>query len=155
MSISILPIARFSQARKLGSFQNAVATWDDVRRIALSLPETSESVSRGRSAWQVRDKMFVWERPLRASDLNALGSSAPEGPILGARVEHELAKRLLIEEDPDVYFTIPHFNGYAAILIRLERIGLPGLEEAVTEAWLVRAPKRLAAAWEAAHPGME
>ena len=108
----------------------------------------------GQMCWRVGGKLFVWERPLRKGDRAALGDAAPDGPILGARVEHVLARRLLIAEDPDVYFTIPHFDGYAAVLILLERIGLEALEEAVTEAWLVRAPKRLVTAWEAEHrPG--
>ena len=101
----------------------------------------------GQMSWRVRDKMFVWERPLRQSDLKALGSEAPSGEILGARVEHEGAKLALIESDPDVYFTIPHFDGYAAILVRLERIGLEELDELIVEAWLLRAPKRLAATY--------
>lgn len=63
-----------------------MADWDDVRRIALALPETSEEVSRGNAHWRVRDKGFVWERPLRGSDLRALGDAAPSGPILGARL---------------------------------------------------------------------
>ena len=104
----------------------------------------------GQMSWRVRDKMFVWERPLRQSDLKALGSDAPSGEILGARVEHEGAKLALIESDPDVYFTIPHFDGYAAILVLLERIGLEELEELIIEAWLMRAPKRLASAYLAA-----
>lgn len=109
----------------------------------------------GLMSWRVRDKLFVWERPLRQSDLRALaalGVEAPAGEILGARVEHEGAKLALIESDPEVYFTIPHFNGYAAILARLERIGAEELEELIVEAWLVRAPKRLAAAY-LAHRG--
>ena len=107
----------------------------------------------GQMSWRVRDKMFVWERPLRQSDLKALGPKAPSGEILGARVEHEGAKLALIESDPDVYFTIPHFDGYAAILVRLERIGLEELEELIVEAWLVRAPKRLASAYLASRRG--
>ena len=106
----------------------------------------------GQMSWRVRDKMFVWERPLRQSDLKALGAEAPTGEILGARVEHEGAKLALIESDPDVYFTIPHFNGYSAILVLLERIGLEELEELIVEAWLVRAPKRLASAYLASNP---
>jgi hypothetical protein len=105
----------------------------------------------GQMSWRVRDKMFVWERPLRQSDLKALGSEAPSGEILGARVEHEGAKLALIESDPDVYFTIPHFNGYSAILVLLERVGLEELEELIVEAWLVRAPKRLASAYLASN----
>jgi hypothetical protein len=92
----------------------------------------------------VRDKLFVWERPLRASDLRALGDAAPDGPILGARVEHLVAKEALLADDPAVFFTTPHFDGYPAVLVRLEEIGRDDLEEVVVEAWLARAPERLA-----------
>jgi hypothetical protein len=120
-----------------------VATWDDVRRIALALPETSEDVSRGLRHWNVRGKGFVWERPLRRSDLEALGDAAPDGPILGARVEHLVAKEALLADDSGVFFTTPHFDGYPAILVRLDAIDLGGLDEVIVEAWLARAPKRL------------
>jgi hypothetical protein len=121
-----------------------VATWDDVRRFALALPDTSEFDRRGQAFWRVRDKNFVWERPLRKSDLEALGKDAPDGPILGARVEHLIAKEALIADNPGAFFTTPHFDGYPAVLIRLGEIGLDELEEVVVEAWLARAPKRLA-----------
>jgi hypothetical protein len=124
-----------------------MATWDDVRRLALALPETDEVISRDNRAWRVKGKGFVWERPLRKSDHTALGDAAPEGPILGARVEHELAKEVLIADEPGVYFTTPHFDGYPAVLVRLEEISAADLEELVVEAWLVRAPKRLAKAF--------
>jgi hypothetical protein len=124
-----------------------VATWDDVRRIALALPETSEDVSRELRRWRVKDKGFVWERPLRRADLEALGDDAPDGPILGARVEHLVAKEALLADDPGVFFTTPHFDGYPAILVRLENITTEDLEELVVEAWLTRAPKRLARAY--------
>jgi len=68
-----------------------VATWEDVRRIALGLPETSERLSRDRRQWRVKDKLFVWERPLRRSDLEALGDAAPDGPILGEALTGERA----------------------------------------------------------------
>ena len=121
-----------------------MATWDDVRRIALSLPETSEQPSRGLPQWRVKDKGFVWERPLRRADLEVLGDQAPNGPILGARVEHLVAKEALLADDPSLYFTTPHFDGYPAILVRLDRIGLEDLHELIVEAWLARAPARLA-----------
>jgi hypothetical protein len=124
-----------------------VATWDDVRRIALELPETSEGISRDLRQWRVKDKGFVWERPLRRSDLEALGDDAPKGPILGARVEHLVAKEALLADDPSVFFTTPHFDGYPAILVRLDQIGLDDLREVIVEAWLARAPKRLAQAY--------
>ena len=121
-----------------------MASWDDVRRIALGLPETSEQLSRDLRQWRVKDKGFVWERPLRRADLEALGDQAPDGPILGARVEHLVAKEALLADDPSIYFTTPHFDGYPAILVRLYRIGLEDLQELIVEAWLVRAPARLA-----------
>ena len=121
-----------------------MATWDDVRRIALSLPETSEGLSRDLRRWLVKDKGFVWERPLRRADLEALGDEAPDGPILGARVEHLVAKEALLADDPSIYFTTPHFDGYPAILVHLDRIGLDDLHELIVEAWLARAPARLA-----------
>jgi hypothetical protein len=121
-----------------------VADWDDVRRIALGMPETSEQSSRDLASWRVRDKGFVWERPLRPADLRALGDDAPTGPILGARVEHLVAKEALLADDPDVFFTTPHFDGYPAVLVRLDKISAGDLEEVIVEAWLARAPKRVA-----------
>ena len=124
-----------------------MAAWDDVARIALGLPETSERTSRDNRQWRVKDKLFVWERPLRKSDLEALGDSAPEGPILGARVEHLVAKEALLADDPDVFFTTPHFDGYPAVLVQLDRISADDLDEVIVEAWLARAPKRLVQAY--------
>lgn len=121
-----------------------MADWEDVRRIASGLPETTEETSRDHAAWVVKKKYFVWQRPLRRTDLIALGDSAPEGPILGARVEHEIAKEALIQDNPDVFFTTPHFDGYPAILVQLDNITVEDLEEVIVEAWLCRAPKRLA-----------
>jgi hypothetical protein len=129
----------------------AVASWDDVRRIALSLPETSERMSRGNCQWRVKDKLIVWERPLRRSDLEALGDAAPDGPILGARVEHLIAKEAIIAEDPRVFFTTPHFDGYPAVLVQLERVGVDDLNELVIEAWLCRAPPKLARGYAEKH----
>src|SRR3954454_21639281 len=124
-----------------------MAGWDDVARIALALPETTEVVSREHRQWRGRDKLFVWERPLRRSDLAALGEDAPDGPILGARVEHLVAKEALLQSEPDVYFTTPHFDGYPAVLVRLERITVEELEELAGAAWLCLAPKRLTQAF--------
>jgi hypothetical protein len=121
-----------------------VATWENVSRLALALPEAEEgSTYGGNRAWTVKKKMFVWERPLRKSDFKALGDAAPDGPILGAKVEHEIAKEALLADDPDVFFTIPHFDGYPAILIRLPEIDTEILGEVIAEAWLTQAPKRL------------
>ena len=122
-----------------------MATWDDVRRLALALPETAERVSRdGLLAWDVRDKTFAWERPLRPADRKALGPAAPEGPVLAARVPDLGAKEALLAEAGDTWFTTPHFQGYPAILVRLDQATSADLEELLVEAWLSRAPKRLA-----------
>ncbi|MEH0827096.1 MULTISPECIES: MmcQ/YjbR family DNA-binding protein [Micromonospora] len=127
-----------------------MATWDDVRRIALALPETTERPTYDQApAWRVRDKSFVWERPLRRGELDALGDAAPDGPILGVRVPDLGAKEALIADDPAVYFTTPHFDGYPAVLVRLDRIAVDELTELITEAWYARAPKRLATAHRA------
>jgi hypothetical protein len=122
----------------------SLASFEDVRRIALALPETSERPQWGNASWRVRNKPFVWERPLRAADLRALGDAAPDGAILGVRAEHEGAKEAMIADDPSVYFTTPHFDGYPAVLVRLDEIPLDELEEVIVEAWLCQAPKRLA-----------
>jgi hypothetical protein len=133
-----------------------LSTWDDVRRLALALPETDEHISRELRAWRVREKAFVWERPLRPADLRALGDAAPSGPILGARVEHLVAKEALLASDPRVFFTTPHFDGYPAILVRLENIRPDDLDEVIVEAWLARAPRLLAREYAAAHlPGRD
>jgi hypothetical protein len=124
-----------------------VATWDEVGRIALALPETSERVSRGLRQWRVTSKGFVWERPLRRADVEALGDEAPDGPIVGAWVEHLGAKQALLADNPGVFFTTPHFDGYPAILVCLDRIPPEDLDEVIVEAWLARAPKRLAKAY--------
>jgi hypothetical protein len=124
-----------------------MASWDDVRRIALALPETSERVGHGVCQWRVKDKLFVWERPLRGKEIEALGAAAPSGAIVAARVEHLGAKEALLADDPRVFFTTPHFDGYPAILARLEHIAVADLGELITEAWLARAPKRLVEAY--------
>jgi hypothetical protein len=120
-----------------------MATWQQVSRIALSMPLASERGARGRRQWRVKDKLFVWERPLRAKEAQSLGERAPRGPILAARVEHLHAKEALIASEPELYFTTYHFEGFPAVLARLDRLKAPELRELITEAWLARAPKRL------------
>jgi hypothetical protein len=125
-----------------------MATWADVRRLALAMPEATERTGGdGLAQWRIRDRLFVWERPLRRSDLAALGDAAPHGPVLGVRVPDVGVKEALVTAEPQVFFTTPHFDGYPAVLVRLDRIGVPELEELVVEAWLDRAPRRLARAY--------
>ncbi len=124
-----------------------MATWDDVRRIALAMPDSSERSSRDLRQWRVKDKLFVWERPLRRGEIEALGAGAPQGPILGARVEHLVAKEALLAADAGVFFTTPHFDNHPSVLVLLDRISAEGLDEVIVEAWLARAPKPLAEAY--------
>jgi hypothetical protein len=118
--------------------------WEEVRALAMAMPESTEAVSFGAPHWRVRDRGFVWERPLRRTDLEFLGLEAQPWPVLGARVEDEAVKFALIAEDDEVYFTTPHFDGWSAILVRLDAISHRRLEEVVADAWLAVAPKRLA-----------
>jgi hypothetical protein len=125
-----------------------MATWRDVRRIALALPGTSEEPSYGGTrSWVVQKKGFVWERPLRAKELDALGEDVPAGPILGVRTADLEMKEVLLARNRKVYFTTPHFDGYPAVLIQLDKIVLAELRDVILEAWLARAPKRMVAAF--------
>jgi hypothetical protein len=111
------------------------------------MPDTSERESRGNLEWRVKDKLFVWERPLRKADLQILGAQAPKGSILGVRVADLGEKQALLSEDPRVFFTTPHFDGYAAVLVQLDKISVKALKPVVIEAWLCQAPARLSKAY--------
>jgi len=125
-----------------------MASWRDVGRIALALPGASEEVSSsGKAAWIVNKKFFTWERPLRRSDLAALGDKAPTGPILGVCTADLEMKEVLLASNPKVFFTTPHFDGYPALLVRLDKIAVKELDAVLLEAWLARAPKRAVTAF--------
>jgi hypothetical protein len=112
-----------------------VADWDVVRKIALALPEAEAEKSRdGRPRFRVRGKLFAWQ------------SRDRDGAALAVRVDPE-EKPLILESNPDVYFETPHYHGYPAVLIRLEAIDRRELEERIEDAWLIRVPKRVAAAY--------
>jgi hypothetical protein len=122
-----------------------MATWDDVSRIALALPETREAADTNGLKWEVRRAYFAYERTLRTRDFEELGDAVPDGPILGLRVADVTDKRGLIGSNPDVFFTMPRYAEYPAVLALLDKIELDQLAEVLAEAWLCRAPKRLAA----------
>lgn len=120
-----------------------MATWEDVASIVGELPLTEEQSPR---EWRVGKKLIAWERPLRKSDretLTALGIEPPEGDIVSVRVADEGVKFALIADEPDIYFTTPHFDGYPAVLVKLAEIDELGLREVIVEAWLTQAPRRL------------
>jgi hypothetical protein len=120
-----------------------MATWDDVANIVAELQLTDEPSPH---EWRVGKKLIAWERPLRKPDREALtesGIEPPEGDILGVRVADEGVKFALIADEPEVYFTTPHFDGYPAVLVKLAEIDELGLRELIIEAWLMQAPKQL------------
>jgi len=123
-----------------------MATWADVRRVAMSMPGVEEADR----TWSVRGTLLVWERPLRKADLSHLGDSAPTGEVIGIRVTDEGVKHALCADQPEVFFTTPHFDGYPAVLAVLDELQEQDLRELVTEAWLDRAPKRAVKEWLAA-----
>lgn len=125
-----------------------MATLDDVRAFALALPEAAESTSYGSVAWKVRGKTFVWERPLRQrdiADLEALGQRVPDGELAGVRVPAP-DKEAVLATVPAA-FDIPHFRGFPAVLVELDRIDVEELRELITDGWLMQAPKRLSQAY--------
>ena len=124
-----------------------MATWDDVARIALALPETGERVSRDLRQWTVKDKLFVWERPLRKTDLEGAGRRARRTGRSSARASSTSGPRRRCSPRRGVFFTTPHFDGYPIVLVELDRIDVAGLDEVIVEAWLARAPQRLADAY--------
>jgi hypothetical protein len=120
-----------------------MATWDDVAGIVDELSLVDEQSPH---EWRVGKKLVAWERPLRQSDWEALttaGIEPPEGDVLAVRLADEGVKFALIADEPRVFFTTPHFDGYPAVLVRLAEIDELGLRELITEAWLTQAPKRL------------
>jgi hypothetical protein len=125
-----------------------MATFDDVAAVALGLPEATEGERHGQRSWSVGGKGFAWERPFSKADLRRFGDDTPPGGlILAVRVEDLGEKEAVLAAQPDAFFTIPHFDGYSAVLIQLDRVAAAALREAITDAWLACAPPRLADAY--------
>jgi hypothetical protein len=121
-----------------------MASEDDVARCAMALPEVTEGESRGNRGWSVAGKNFAWIRAFSKADLKRFGDApVPAGPILAVMVEDLGEKEAVLAANPETFFTIPHFDGYCAVLIRLDLITTEALAEAVLDAWLVRAPAKL------------
>ena len=122
-----------------------MASFDDVAALALALPEATEAQRRGQRTWSVGGKGFAWERPFSKADLRRFGDEIPpDGPILAVRVEDLGEKEAVLGAQHPGFFTIPHFDGYAAVLIELDRVAAPALAEAITDGWLACAPRKLA-----------
>ena len=122
-------------------------TFDDVARLTAELPEVAEGVEkhRGRRTWVVGGKAFAWERPFSKADIKRYGGQTPpDGPILAIRTADAAEKEAILAAGQDAFFTIPHFNGYSAYLVQLDRVSAEALREALIDGWLACAPPALA-----------
>ena len=121
-----------------------MATLDDVAAVALGLPEVTETERRGQRAWSVRGKVFAWERPFSKADLVRYGEEVPpELPVLALRTDGLVEKEALLADPPVGVFHIPHFNGYAGVLVELGQVRRDDLRDLLLDAWLAIAPKEL------------
>ena len=122
-----------------------MVTVDEVARMASEMPDDAEGRSHGNRAWSVAWKAFAWERPFSKADIRRFGDATPPaGPILAIRVEDLGEKEAALAAQPKAFFTIPHFDGYAAVLVQLKKATKRPLREALTDGWLACAPPRLA-----------
>jgi hypothetical protein len=122
-----------------------VATFEDVAEVAAQLPEVTDGERHGNRTWFVAGNAFAWDRPFSKADIRRFGDEPPPaGPILAVRVEDLGEKEAVLAAHPRAFFTIPHFDGFSAILIQLADVPLPELREAIIDGWLACAPHKLA-----------
>jgi hypothetical protein len=124
-----------------------VVSLDEAARAALALPDVVEGERHGSRTWQVAGKTFAWERAFSKADIKRFGDArVPDGGILAVRVADLGEKDAVLAAHHEGFFTIPHFDGYAAILIELDKAGLRNVREALVDGWFACAPPRLAEA---------
>ena len=132
-----------------GGYCTGVVTIDDVAVMAMELPDVTEDERHGNRTWRVAGKAFAWERPFSKADLRRYGDETPPaGPILAVRVEDLGEKEAVLAANSAAFFTIPHFDGYSAVLIQLHIVSAAALREAIADGWLACAPPGLAAQYQ-------
>ncbi|HXY84008.1 MAG TPA: MmcQ/YjbR family DNA-binding protein [Gaiellaceae bacterium] len=134
-----------------------MATMSDLDELALAMPQTTKDVQDGRPTYLVHGKMFCFHRTRRRDAVDPDTGELLDD-VLVFRVADLDVKELILSDDRGIYFTTPHFDGYAAVLVRipnLTRLDRDELRDLVVEAWLTRAQKRVAKAWLAEHEPAE
>jgi len=127
-----------------------MATMDDLDAIVLALPQTTKETSDdGRPEYRVHDKLFLCHRGRRRDAVDPTTGERLDD-VLMFRVADLDVKELFLSDGRGIFFTTPHFDGYAAVLVRIPDLGRlerDELRDLVEEAWLTRAQKRVAKAW--------
>jgi hypothetical protein len=126
---------------------------DDAVAVIVSLPEVTTGSSYGNQAWSVSGKMFAWDRPFSKADIKRFGAEpVPSGPILGVKMDGLEEKAAVLAAGTPGVFTIPHFDGFPAVLVQLDEIDIADLRAIVVDGWLASAPDALAQQYVHDHP---
>ena len=138
-----------------GGHTDGMADFADIDAIARTLPDSEDGVEghRGGRAWRAAKGMYAWERPASKTDLAQLaelGRAWPDGVVIGVRVDGAEGKAEVLAAYDDVTFDIPHFEGYPAVLVRLDDIDVDRLRELVVDSWMLRTTAAHRKEWVAA-----